>query len=167
MLDPVSGLGGAVRPPSPEGVTLLPASRLLALRVIQGADPEDLAGGMAFNSLPPVPSMMNALADSDVALCALDESGSPAAIFGLIHIEDGVGWPWFLATAAAKRRPKRLVTASRAVLDFWHHRWPLMVTSAWRGYPTYGRFLRALGFHPIASPDVAFAQFVRITPWQP
>lgn len=166
MLDPFSGLGGAVRPPAPEGVTLLPASRPLALRVLQEADPADLAGGMALSGLPPVPALMSALDDSAVALAALDESGSPAVLFGLIHIEDGVGWPWLLASAPAKRRRGRsLVRGSRAVLDQWHHRWPLMVTSAWRGSPSYGRFLRALGFHPIANPDVAFAQFVRTSPW--
>lgn len=165
MLDPVSGLGGTVRSPAPEGVTFLPASRLLALRVLQEAAPEDLAGGMAFNGLPPVPALMNALDDSALAQVALDERGSPAALFGVIHIEDGVGWPWLLLAAGTRARPVSLVRSAKSLLDGWQRRWPLLVTSAWRGSPTYPRFLRALGFHPIANPEVDFAQFVRITPW--
>ncbi|MBP2312989.1 hypothetical protein [Azospirillum soli] len=151
----------------PASMSIVPATAEHAAHLaprLRKADVEEIA---ASSGRTPIESLQCSVASSAESYAVISD-GQPIAIFGVVSIVDGVGFPWLMGSDELSQYPEAFIKSCMPVIEFFHGRFPVLTGMIDARNTLHLRWLEWCGFELVQRhPDfgvggVDFWQFRRV-----
>lgn len=141
------------------GITIKPSKARDMLQIAENIREDDRLEILAHAERSPIEAITISCKASKGHCWTVFHEETPAFIFGVAPLMDGIGSPWLLGTPLMDKFQTTFVRNSKPILEKLYEIYPTLYNTVWEHNALHIRWLKWLGFKFNEEPIDGFYQF--------